>query len=87
MEAQVVATTIRMPEELRKRLKEWAEQEHRSVNDLTVELLEQATLQRSTEQALAAATRVRAKIRSRHGMGSDSVADLRAIREERSLRG
>ena len=83
----MVATTIRMPEDLRNRLKEWAEEEHRSVNDLTVDLLEQAARQRSTEQALSAATRIRAKIRSRHGVLSDSVADLRAIRDERSLRG
>ncbi len=86
MVTQVVATTIRMPEELRKRLKEWAEEEHRSVNDLTVELLERAARERRTKRALAQIDRIREEIYEKHGQLPPSVEELRKLREERSER-
>jgi hypothetical protein len=75
-----------MPEELRKRLKEWADEEHRSVNDLAVEVLEQAAKHRQARRALAEIARIREQIYARQGQLPDSVEELRTLREERSER-
>lgn len=82
----MVATTIRMPEELKKQLREWADEEHRSVNDLAVEVLEQAAKHRQARRALAEIARIREQIYARQGQLPDSVEELRTLREERSER-
>jgi len=80
----LIATTIRMPEELRNKLKKWADDERRSVNEIAVEALERAARRRSLEKSLEAARQLRADIHARRGTMTDSVEDLRALRQERS---
>jgi len=83
----VAATNVRMPDEIHERLKAWAREENRSLNDLTVEILDQATRRWAARRALAAACRVREEVRARHGELSDSAPLLRTLREERASRG
>jgi hypothetical protein len=76
-----------MPEDLRRRLKEWADAEGRSVNEITVKALARAARRRAIEKSLDDARRLREDIRARRGSVPDSVEELRALRLERSERG
>lgn len=83
----MAVSNVRMPDEVYERLKAWAKEEKRSINDLTVEILERATRRRAALQALEAADRVREEIRAEYGESTDSTEMIRQMREERSNRG
>ncbi len=83
----MVASTLRMPEELHQRLRAWARQEGRSVNDLALQILEREARRWSALQLLAEAERRGEEFRARHGALPDSTLLVRQLREERDDRG
>ncbi len=83
----MAATNVRMPDEVHERLRAWAREEKRSLNDLAVEILDEASRRWAARRALADARRVREAIRAREGDLPDSVPLLRELREERAVRG
>ena len=82
----MAVSSIRMPDEVYERLRAWARQQNRSINELTVEILDRETRRWVARQALEEADRVREEIRARHGELPDSTPLIREIREERSHR-
>ena len=82
----MAVSNVRMPEDLYGKLKEWAKEENRSINDLMVEILAEAARHRQAMQWLEAADRFREKLRAKYGEFPDSTPLLREIREERSNR-
>jgi len=83
----MVASTLRMPEELHHLLKEWAKDEGRSVNDLAVDILGREAKRHEGLRTLEQASRFRERLRARYGTMADSAPVIREMREERSARG
>lgn len=76
---------MRMPEELHRRLKEWAKEQGRSVNDLAVEILDREARRHEGLRTVERMARLTDRLRARYGTMPDSVATIREMREERSL--
>lgn len=83
----MAVSNVRMPDEVYRRLKERAREENRSINDLTVEILDRETKRWEARRALEAARRLREELRAKHGEFPDSTEIIRQMREERSNRG
>ncbi len=83
----MVATTLRLPEELHEELKKWAKEEGRSVNELAVEVLEREARRHKGLQVLENMRQLRERLRAEYGMMEDSTPIIRQLREERSQRG
>ncbi len=83
----MAVSNVRMPDEVYRRLKERAREENRSINDLTVEILDRETKRWEARRALEAARRLREELRAKHGEFPDSTEIIRQMREERSSRG
>ncbi len=79
-------SNIRMPDSVHERLKEWAREEGRSLNDLAVEILDRESRRWEALRGLEAARKVREEIRERVGVQPDSAPLIRELREERSRR-
>ncbi len=83
----MVASTLRMPEELHRRLKQWAREQGRSVNDLAVDILDREAKRHEARRTLERASRFRERLRARYGTMPDSTPAVRGMREERAGRG
>lgn len=83
----MAVSNVRMPDEVYDRLREWARTENRSMNDLTVEIIDKETRRWIARRALAQARQAREEIRATSGKFPDSAPMIRQIREERSDRG
>ncbi len=83
----MVASTLRMPEELHARLATWAREEGRSINDLAVEILDREAKRWAALRLLAEAERRGRLFREQHGALSDSTPLVRELRQERADRG
>jgi hypothetical protein len=80
------SANVRMPDKLQEQLKVWAKEENRSVNDLTVEILDQAVGRWAALRAIEEARRLRDEIRASRGTLEDSTLLIRELRRERSER-
>ena len=85
----MASLTIRnIPEEVMKRLRQAATEEHRSINSQAVQWLEQGAGQWMSPRGRAKLVRdiqsLREAIARRHGPGSDSTEIIRRMRMERA---
>jgi hypothetical protein len=83
----MAATTLRMPDELREQLADWAQEEGRSFNELAIEILRREVKRREALRTLDRARSLRERLRTRYGVLPDSTSLIREMREERSVRG
>jgi hypothetical protein len=83
----MAATTLRMPDELREQLADWAQEEGRSFNELAIEILRREVKRREALRTLDRARSLRERLRTRYGVLPDSTPLIREMREERSVRG
>ncbi len=83
----MAVSNVRMPDEVYQRLRDWAKAENRSINELTVEILDRETRRWVALQALARADQLRDRLYARYGQFPDSAEEIREMREERSNRG
>ena len=83
----MVSSTLRMPDEIRRRLRARASAEGRSINEIVVEILDRETRRWQALEALKTADEVREIIREHYGELPDSTPVVRELRDERASRG
>lgn len=82
----MAVSNVRMPDKVYDRLKAWAKAEHRSINEIAVDVLDRATRRWGAQEALGEARRIRESIRAKQGVLPDSAKAIRQMREKRAQR-
>ena len=82
----MAVSNVRMPDAVYDRLKAWANAEHRSINEMAVDILDRATRRWKAQEALGEARQVREAIRAKHGVLPDSAQAIRQMRKKRAKR-
>ncbi|MHB1413686.1 MAG: FitA-like ribbon-helix-helix domain-containing protein [Chloroflexota bacterium] len=82
----MAVSNLRMPDSVYERLKARAQAEHRSINEVAVEILDRELQRWSAQQAMERARQVREGVRAREGDLPDSTPLLRELRKGRGNR-